>query len=45
MPEVNPDANDFVRGVPVGLAVGAIGGAIIGWGVGGERWLPARVPR
>jgi hypothetical protein len=29
----------------VGLAVGAIGGAIIGWGVGGERWLPARVPR
>lgn len=45
MPEVNPDANDFMRGVPTGLAVGAIGGAIIGWGVGGERWLPARVPR
>lgn len=45
MPEVNPDANDFMRGVPVGLAVGAIGGAVIGWGVGGERWLPARVPR
>ena len=45
MPEVNPDANDFMRGVPVGLAVGAVGGAIIGWGVGGERWLPARVPR
>lgn len=45
MPEVNPDANDFMRGVPVGLAVGAIGGSIIGWGIGGERWLPARVPR
>jgi hypothetical protein len=45
MPEVNPDANDFMRGVPVGLAVGAIGGAVIGFGVGGERWLPARVPR
>lgn len=45
MPEVNPDANDFMRGVPVGLAVGAIGGAVIGWGIGGERWLPARVPR
>ena len=45
MPEVNPDANDFMRGVPVGLAVGVIGGAVIGWGVGGERWLPARVPR
>lgn len=45
MPEVNPDASDFMRGVPVGLAVGAIGGSIIGWGIGGERWLPARVPR
>ena len=45
MPEVNPDANDFMRGVPVGLAVGAIGGAVIGFGIGGERWLPARVPR
>jgi len=45
MPEVNPDANDFMRGVPVGLAIGALGGAVIGWGIGGERWLPARVPR
>ena len=45
MPEVNPDANDFMRGVPVGLAVGALGGAVIGWGIGSERWLPARVPR
>ena len=45
MPEVNPDANDFMRGVPVGLAVGAIGGGVIGFGIGGERWLPARVPR
>ena len=45
MPEVNPDANDFMRGVPVGLAVGALGGAVIGFGIGGERWVPARVPR
>jgi hypothetical protein len=45
MPEVNPDANDFMRGVPVGLAIGALGGAVIGWGIGSERWLPARVPR
>lgn len=45
MPEVNPDANDFLRGVPVGLAVGAIGGAVIGFGIGGERWVPARIPR
>ena len=45
MPEVNPDANDFMRGVPVGLAVGALGGAVIGFSIGGERWVPARVPR
>ena len=45
MPEVNPDANDFMRGVPVGLVVGAIGGSIVGFGIGGERWVPARVPR
>jgi len=45
MPEVNPDANDFMRGVPVGLIVGGLGGAVIGWGIGGERWVPARIPR
>jgi hypothetical protein len=44
MPEVNPDASDFMRGVPVGLLVGAIGGAVVGWGIGGERWLPAAIP-
>ena len=45
MPEINPDFADFVSGVPVGLAVGAVGGAVIGFGIGSERWLPARVPR
>jgi hypothetical protein len=45
MPEVNPDASDFIRGVPVGLVVGSIGGAIVGFGVGGESWRPARIPR
>ena len=45
MPEVNPNANDFMKGVPIGLAVGAVGGGIIGFGIGGERWVPARVPR
>lgn len=45
MPEVNPDANDFMRGVPLGLAVGAVGGGIIGFGIGGERWIPAPIPR
>lgn len=45
MPEINPDFADFMSGVPVGLAVGAVGGAVIGFGIGSERWLPARVPR
>lgn len=45
MPEVNPDFADFMSGVPVGLAVGAVGGAVIGFGIGSERWLPARIPR
>src|SRR5688572_13351904 len=45
MPEINPDYADFVSGVPVGLAVGAVGGAVIGFGIGSERWLPARIPR
>jgi len=45
MPEVNPDANDFLRGVPTGLVVGALGGGIVGWSIGGERWLPAHLPR
>jgi hypothetical protein len=44
MPEINPTTSDFLRGVPAGLLVGAIGGAVVGWGIGGERWLPASVP-
>ena len=42
---MNPVAYDFMGGVGVGLAVGAIGGAVIGFGIGGERWVPVRVPR
>jgi hypothetical protein len=44
MPEINPGAQDFIKGVPPGLLFGAIGGALIGWGIGGERWLPASIP-
>ena len=39
------DANDFMRGVPIGLLVGSIGGGLVGFGIGGEAWVPARIPR
>jgi hypothetical protein len=45
MPEVNPTGMDFVRGAPPGLLVGALLGGVVGWGLGGERWLPAILPR
>lgn len=44
MPEINPGASDFIKGVPPGLLFGAIGGAVVGYGIGGERWLPTSIP-
>ena len=45
MPEITPGAQDFIKGVPPGLLIGALGGAIVGFGIGGERWLPSPIPR
>jgi hypothetical protein len=45
LPEVNPKAKDFFKGAPLGLALGAVGGAIVGYALGGERWVPAQLPR
>ena len=45
LPEVNPDFADFLKEAPAGLAVGAIAGGVIGYALGGERWLPAMLPR
>ncbi len=45
LPEVNPNANDFLRAVPRGALIGAVVGGGIGWGMGSERWIPARIPR
>lgn len=45
LPEVNPKATDFFKAAPLGLAVGAVGGAIVGFALGGERWVPGELPR
>ncbi len=45
LPEVNPRAKDFLKGAPVGLALGAVVGGLVGYALGGERWLPGELPR
>lgn len=45
LPEVNPGFSDFVDGMPVGAVLGGLVGGAIGFALGGERWLPARLPR
>jgi hypothetical protein len=45
LPEVNPKTKDFFKGAPLGLAVGGILGGIVGYALGGERWLAAELPR
>jgi len=45
LPEVNPGFSDFLKGAPVGLAVGTVVGGIVGYALGGEKWVPAQVPR
>jgi hypothetical protein len=45
LPEINPGAQDFIKGFPAGAAVGGVFGAAVGFGLGGERWVPAVLPR
>lgn len=44
-PEVNPQFSDFLKGAPLGFAIGAVVGGGVGYALGGERWLPAEKPR
>lgn len=44
LPEVNPSAKDFLKEMPVGMIVGGVIGGGVGYALGGERWLPARLP-
>lgn len=45
LPEVNPKASDFLKGAPVGLVIGALGGGVVGYALGGERWVPGELAR
>lgn len=45
LPEVNPSAKDFLKGAPLGLAIGTLVGGIVGYSLGGERWVPGELPR
>lgn len=45
LPEVNPGFSDFLEGAPIGLAVGTVVGGVVGYALGGEKWVPAQVPR
>lgn len=45
LPEVNPSAADFLKGAPLGLAIGTLVGGAVGFALGGERWVPGELPR
>lgn len=45
LPEVNPTASDFLEGAPIGLALGTVVGGVVGYALGGERWVPGELPR
>lgn len=45
LPQVDPKFSDFVENIPAGIIGGTVVGGIIGFSLGGERWLPARLPR
>jgi len=45
LPEVNPKASDFLKGAPIGLAIGTVVGGVVGYALGGERWAPGELPR
>lgn len=45
LPEVNPGFSDFMKGAPVGLVAGTLIGGIVGYALGGERWVPAELPK
>ena len=44
-PEVNPTFKDFLKSAPIGFAVGVVLGGGVGFALGGERWVPAEIPK
>lgn len=44
LPQVNAGFDDFLKYAPIGAALGGVVGGVVGYALGGERWLPARLP-
>ena len=44
LPQVNASFDDFVKYAPIGAVLGGVVGGVVGYALGGERWLPARLP-
>lgn len=44
LPQVNASFDDFAKGAPIGAVLGGVVGGVVGFALGGERWLPGRLP-
>jgi hypothetical protein len=44
LPQVNASFDDFAKGAPIGAVLGGVVGGVVGYALGGERWLPGRLP-
>ena len=43
LPQVNASFDDFLKYAPIGAILGGAVGGVVGYALGGERWLPARL--
>ncbi len=44
LPQVNASFDDFAKYAPIGAVLGGAVGGVVGYALGGERWLPGRLP-
>lgn len=44
LPQVNATFKNFAEEAPIGAVLGGVVGGVVGYALGGERWLPGRLP-